>query len=325
VKSPLCSLALALLTLSSTEAAVLWRDPGPVESLDLAGGPGGADKAPKPPFTFVEEVSSGTAPKIVVKDSAGVEWVVKFGNEAKPETFANRITWAAGYFAMPTHYVGEGKIEGAKGLGRAGSFVSNGMFRDARFQLKDDAVFASKERWKLDDPQLKDSRELAGYKVLIMLLANWDLTPENLSIVNRGGQQVYAVTDWGATMGRPTDLTAHTKWDCKRYSVDTKNLVEGLDNGYVVFNFSGKQGAEVRKNIRQQDVAWIMERLGKLSDAQIDAALKASGATADEAACFGPAFRSRLAQLMNVATGSPDPHISTTTTRKETKITIKQR
>ena len=33
----------------------IWRDPGEVEPLDLAGGPGGRDGAPVPPFTFLKE------------------------------------------------------------------------------------------------------------------------------------------------------------------------------------------------------------------------------------------------------------------------------
>ena len=124
---------------------------------------------------------------------------MKFGEEVKAENFASRIAWAAGYFASPTYYVAEGKIEGVGKLGRASSFIKDGVFRDARFQLKDDKLFASKERWNLTDSKLKGSRELAGYKVLMILLSNWDVKPENLSIVNSNGEQVYAITDWGAT------------------------------------------------------------------------------------------------------------------------------
>src|SRR5262245_6958763 len=44
----------------------LWRNPGDIASLDLYWGIGGADKAPKPPFKFVKEDTTGTNPKIKV-------------------------------------------------------------------------------------------------------------------------------------------------------------------------------------------------------------------------------------------------------------------
>lgn len=289
--------------------------------MDLAGGPGGLDKAPKPPFTFVEEEKGGTSAKVTVKDANGVSWIAKFGEEVKAENFASRIAWVAGYFAAPTYYVAEGKIEGVSDLGRAASFIKNGTFREARFQLKDDKLYAGAGRWNLSDSKLKDSRELAGYKVLMILLSNWDVKPENLSILNSGGQQIYALTDWGATMGRPAELTGRSKWDCTRYSSDTQHLIEGVENDFVIFNYSGKQGREVLRGIKVQDVAWIMERLGKLSDAQIDSALKASGATAEEASCFGPAFRSRLGQLMTVAHAKPSPDGSSTSRTVTTTTT----
>jgi hypothetical protein len=322
VKSLACSLTLAFLALSPLNAAVLWRDPGPIESLDLAGGPGGLAKAPKGPYTFVGEDKGGTAPKITVKDANGVAWLVKFGEEVKAENFASRIAWAAGYFAAPTYYVAEGKIDGVTSLGRAADFVKNGMFRDARFQLKDDKLYEGAKGWNLDDSKLKGSRELAGYKVLMMLLSNWDVKPQNLSILNVNGEQIYAVTDWGATMGRPAELSGRSKWDCTRYSTDSQHLIDGVDNGFVVFNYQGKQGHEILRNIRVDDVAWLMGRLGKLTDAQIEAALKASGATPEELSCFAPAFRTRLTQLAAVADSKPSSEGGTvrTTIRKETTV-----
>jgi hypothetical protein len=288
--------------------------------MDLAGGPGGSRRAPKAPYTFVEEDKGGTAPKITVKDANGVPWLVKFGEEVKAENFASRIAWVAGYFAAPTYFVSQGKIDGVTSLGRAAAFVKDGMFQDARFQLKDDKLYEGAKGWSLDDSQWKGSRELAGYKVLMILLSNWDVKPQNLFILNGGSDQLYALTDWGATMGRPAELSGRSKWDCKRYSADSEHLVDGVDNNFVVFNYQGKQGNQILRNIGVQDVSWVMERLGKLSDAQIEAALKASGATPEEVSCFAPAFRSRLTQLAAVANSKATPGSSTI--RTETKTTI---
>ena len=118
------------ITCPALGAAVLWRDPGPVESLDLAGGPGGPRKAPKAPYTFVQEDKGGTSPKVTVTDANGVPWLVKFGEEVKAENFSSRIAGAAGYFASPTYYVAEGKVDGVGELGRAAAFLKGGAFRD---------------------------------------------------------------------------------------------------------------------------------------------------------------------------------------------------
>src|SRR5687767_11869264 len=177
--------------------AVLWRDPGPIASLDLAGGPGGRDKAPQPPFTFLKEDPAGTSPKVTVRDGRGVTWSVKFGPEVKAESFATRFAWAAGYFAEPTYFVPEGMIEGANSLARAGAFIKNGKFHDGRFELRDESVYRLVEpaKWFFDDPGVKGAKELAGLKLTIMLLSNWDIKRENTAVIEAGGQRYYALTD----------------------------------------------------------------------------------------------------------------------------------
>ena len=283
-----------------------------MESLDLIGGPGGNARTPVAPFTFVEEASGGTAPKVIVKDARSVKWMVKFGPEVKSESFASRIVWAAGYFAEPTYFVPQGKIESVAKLGRSAKFVGEtGAFTDARFQLLDEGLRGA-SRWSLTDSALKGSRELAGLKLLVVLLANWDVKTPNLSIVPVKGEPVYAITDWGATMGRPGELTGRSKWNCEEYAEDSKYFIDGVDNGFVTFNYQGKQGYEILRGIGLEDVRWLMGRLGKLSDAQIHSALRASGATADEIACFAPAFRSRIEQLISLTTPR---ETKTTTTR----------
>src|SRR5262245_19529945 len=92
---------------SKSGAAILWRDPGPVEQLDFTSGPGGQAGRPEPPFRFVDEVLTGSNPKIRVDDAKGVRWMVKFGDEVGPQTFAARLAWAVGYFALPTYYVAD--------------------------------------------------------------------------------------------------------------------------------------------------------------------------------------------------------------------------
>ena len=77
---------------------VLWSDPGNISSRDLFLGPGGA--AMKPDLsrvTFVKVETGGFSTKYRVKDGSGRTWVVKVGQEARPETAAVRLAWAVGY------------------------------------------------------------------------------------------------------------------------------------------------------------------------------------------------------------------------------------
>jgi hypothetical protein len=315
-------LFVALLIAGLVNGAVLWRDPGPIESLDLAGGPGGPAKAPQAPFTFVQEEMGGTSPKVVVRDGRGATWIVKFGEEVKAETFASRIVWAAGYYADPDYFVRDGRIEGVGGLSRAAAFIRDGSFQNARFELRHSSPVQGGQ-WGFDTRALKGTKELAGMKVLFILLSNWDAKPENLSIIESNGTQMYAVTDWGATMGRASDVTGRSKWDCAKYMADSEYLLDGVDNGFVVFRFDGKHSHEILQGIRVEDVRWLMGRLGKLTDVQVGAALTASGATAEEVTCFGKAFRTRLGQLMTVGQATEDGS-AITRSRRDIKVIRKQ-
>jgi hypothetical protein len=93
---------------------ILWRNPGDPGRRDLFYGSGGREGAPKPSarYTFIRHSDSGTQKKIIVKDNLGREWTVKFGREARPETAATRIVWAAGYHVDQTYFVKRALIDG---------------------------------------------------------------------------------------------------------------------------------------------------------------------------------------------------------------------
>src|SRR3954469_9600618 len=75
--------------------AVLWREPSDIASRDLFLGPGGDDKKPNlSNVTFLAENPGGYSVKYQARDGSGRKWVVKLGNEARPETTALRLLWA---------------------------------------------------------------------------------------------------------------------------------------------------------------------------------------------------------------------------------------
>ncbi|MEP7271782.1 MAG: hypothetical protein ABI882_09770 [Acidobacteriota bacterium] len=292
-------------------SARVWKDPGPVESLDLVGGPGGRDGAPLAPFTFIEENLKGSNPKIKIKDANGIEWSVKWGTEVNAETVAIRLVWAAGYTVEPAYFVPSGKIEGATGLTRAKAKVKeDGSFVEARFERqKDKGVkkLEDEQSWNWTQNPFVGTKELNGLKIMVMLLSNWDNKDvrdvsrgSNTAIFQTKEDAVYLVTDWGASLGKWGSFISREKWDCRGYQSQNKSFVKGVKNGFVEFGYSGQHTKDFSQDIKVSDVQWLMQTLGKLSDEQLKSALEAGGTTPDEQICFTKAIRERIERLRGV-------------------------
>lgn len=312
--APALSLAVQHSGRAPKAINILWRNPGRVDALDLANGVGGAARAPRPPFLFIEEDISGSNPKIKVKDARGVEWNLKWSEEAKPEVFASRLAWACGYVAQPEYFVQHGRIAGVKRLTRARSVIGpDGSFENARFQLRTRSPkFLKKQSWSWSYNPFVGTRELNGLKVIVMLTSDWDNKDardidrdSNLAIFeeHRGSRRVYLyfVADWGASMGKWGHVYSRNKWDCKGYTEQTRGFVKGVKNGIVEWGYVGQRTEDAAKDIRVSDVAWLMQYLGRITDPQLRAALRASGASPEEIECFTTAVRTRIEQLRRVS------------------------
>jgi hypothetical protein len=280
---------------------LLWRDPGPVEALDLASGPGGADGAPVPPFTFLEDHGGALRPSLSVRDARGRTWRVKTGNEVHSEPFACRIAWAAGYFVETNYFVPSGEIQG------------RGAFTDACFELDDPHArkHFDEHGWAWNDNPFVGTRELNGLKVLLLLLSNWD--NKDVRDVARGSNTAifeytrpdgttearYLITDWGGSMGAwGSSVLSRGKWDCRAYESQSADFVKGVrTDGCVQWGYAGQRTADAAFDITVEDVGWIYRRLSRLSDPQIGDGLRAAGADDEEVRRFTAAVRSRIDQL----------------------------
>jgi len=295
---------------------IIWADPGAIEGLDLAAGVGGNKNAPKPPFTFLEESTSGTNPKVRVTDANGAEWTAKFGTEVNAETFATRIAWAAGYFVEPAYFVPSGKIEKLGALDRAKKFIQpDGSFADARFERRREKGVKKLDEelsWSWIQNPFLGSKELNGLKVIMMLVSNWD--NKDVRDVKRGSNTAifqtpteggledrYMITDWGGSMGKWGGYISREKWDCKGFQGQTKDFVKGVSGDEIEFGYSGQHSSTFKGGIRTSDVKWLMQYLGRVTDAQLRAGLQASGATGEEVECFTQSLRDRINQLKNAA------------------------
>lgn len=295
----------------------IWREPTATDLADLRFGPGGSEGVPRPPFRFVEEHFTGSQACVAVRDGHGRLWRVKWGHEAKPESFAVRFAWALGYFAEVTHYVPRGAIEQAVDLKRARDCVGEGgAFIDARFELQDPDVrmFFDEHSWAWDDNPFLDAPQLKGLKMVNMLLSNWDTKDRrdvsrgsNTAIfehrVSRWGREArYLIADWGGAMGKwGSNIVSRGRWDAEGFEAQTPGFVTGVTDGFVGFGYQGQRTAEMSRGITVADADWFHGYAGRLTGAALRGGLEATGATEEEAVRFARALIDRIAQIGRAA------------------------
>ena len=293
---------------------VLWRDPVDIASRSLIYGPGGEKDQPRDPFVFVKEDLKGTNPKFVIKDAAGVKWKLKLGIETRPETAASRIVWAAGYFADQDYYVPDLIIRGMpQSLHRGQKYVEpDGYTHYARLKRYVDGEEKSGS-WKWKDNPFSGTREFNGLRVMMALINNWDLKDVNNSIYYDNGDEVYLVSDLGASFGTTGfGMTlAESKGNLESYTNSkfiqkvAPPVVDFFGPGPPAFdhiiqpgNFKSRLDMEwIGKGIPIEDARWIGQILGKLSPQQIQDAFGSAGFSPQEVAGFSAALEKRIAEL----------------------------
>ena len=295
----------------------IWREPALADATDLRFGPGGAASVPRPPFRFVSEHFTGSQPCVAVRDAADRLWRVKWGAEAKPESFAVRFAWALGYFAEVTHFVPSGEIAEAVDLQRARDCIgAGGAFTEARFELEDPSIrmHFNEHSWAWNDNPFLGTRQLNGLKIVNMLLSNWDT--KDRRDVSRGSNTAifeyrasrwerearYLITDWGGAMGKwGSNVVSRDRWDVEGFEAQTPGLVTGVSDGFVNFGYQGQRTAEIARGITVEDAAWFYGYAGRLSEPALRGGLAACGATPEEAARFARALVDRIQQIGQAA------------------------
>ena len=293
---------------------VLWREPTDIASRNLLYGPGGEKDQPQEPFTFVKEDLNGTNPKFVIKDSAGVKWKLKLGEEARPETAASRLVWAAGYFADEEYFLPDLVIRNVpSNLHRGEKYVEpDGYTHNARLKryIEGEEKFGT---WKWKDNPFTGTRELNGLRVMMALINNWDLKDVNNTIYTRDGNKLYVITDLGATFGSTgravTRAGGKGNLDAYTESKFIAKIMPPTVDFYVpsrpalihiVEEPAFKQRIDMEwigKNIPIDDARWIGKILGQLSSEQIQKAFGAAGFSPKEVAGFSTIVESRIAEL----------------------------
>jgi hypothetical protein len=294
--------------------ATLWRDPGDIASLDLVNGAGGAGHAPRPDakYVFVKEDMNGTSPKFYVKDDGGVEWLVKMGVEAKPETAATRFVWAMGYFTDEDYFVRKMQVSKIPTLHRGTKFIeAGGIVENVRLKRQGPGL-KKIENWDWFKNPFLGTKEFNGLRIMMALLNNWDLTTVNNKVYATETERHFVVADLGASFGKTGTVGTRSKGVLKDYE-DSK-FIRGRKGELISFEMRTRpflvvgvfdpkdyekrsRMVQIEDNIPIADAAWIGSQLAKLTPQQIGDAFRAAGYSADEVEGYTRAIQKRIAEL----------------------------
>lgn len=192
---------------TGTQNAVLWVEPGDIQSRNLYWGPGGEEHQPQPPFEFQAEDLHGTSPKFYLRDSRGKRWTAKLGVEAKPETAASRLLWAVGYPANVNYFFPHLEVKNMLARLRRGRALAGhgGDVPNVRLQRHPEKEQRA-GNWNWRHNPFYGTREFNGLRVMMGLIGNWDLNHEN-NVIREDetdpGRKIYEVSDVGTAFGTP--------------------------------------------------------------------------------------------------------------------------
>ena len=295
--------------------AVLWHDPGDIASLDLVNGEGGKDAAPNPDdeYKFVKEDMNGSSSKFYVDDGGGVRWLVKVGEEAKPETAATRFVWAMGYYTDEDYYLRQIHVTRMPKLHRQNASIgADGTVKDVRLK-RQDKTEKKIDNWSWKHNPFTGTKEFNGLRVMMAFLNNWDLKTVNNKVYEEDrSERRFVVSDLGASFGKTggvstrskgvlddyenAKLIAHANADAVDFEMATRPfpLFAPFDPG----NYAKRADIEgVVKHIPEADAKWIGQQLSKLTPEQIQDAFRAAGYSPDEVTAYAKAVTERIATL----------------------------
>jgi hypothetical protein len=316
--SAVFALCLAVVAASAQQpgSAVIWQDRGDAAQLDVVGGPGGSAHEPGHVLRFIEESETGTSPKFEVEDEHGVRWKVKLGEEARSETAATRLLWAAGYVVDEDYYRPGIRVVGLPRLARGQEFVTDeGIVTGARLERQGGGGEGA-ATWSWHDNPFVGTREFNGLRVMMALLNNWDLKDVNNRVFETiaGGEQ-YGITDLGATFGRTGNVItrskgvsgdyAQTQFIARVTATHVDFVMQSRPFLPLVFHLalyrSRTRMEGIVKRVPIADARWIGDRLGRLTLEQIRDAFRASGFTPEDIEVYTSVVVGRIRELQDLS------------------------
>jgi len=302
------------------QRTVLWLDPGDISLRNLFYGPGGKTDEPKGPMKFLKEEAGGSSPKFDVRDADGKKWRAKLSVEARPETVANRLLWAVGYFGNEDYFFAELQVADLPPkLKRGQNYVtSGGVVHNVRLQRHPEENEKRTGNWDWRQNPFYGTREYNGLRVMMALLNNWDLKTTNNAIFKdreHPGTEIYEVSDLGASFGRGGPSVSDKVGKGSLQAYERSRFISKIRPDYIDFDFPKRPplifllsaprafcyyGHKIRwmgKHIPRADAKWIGGLLAQLSHGQIEEAFRAAGYSPQEAEAFAAAVEKRIAAL----------------------------
>jgi hypothetical protein len=236
---------------------------------------------------------------------------VKLGREAKPETAATRLVWAAGYNTDEDYYRPEIHVQGMKTLSRGQKNVSDGgIVREARLERQDGAK--QLKNWSWYDNPFVNTPEFNGLRVMMALINNWDLKATNNDVYGeRGAEGRYVISDLGASFGRTGDSFSRSRGVMTDYA--GTSFIKKATPDYVdfvmhsrpffltIFDFSNyrfrTRMESVARHIPRADARRVGNRLGQFSAEQIRDCFRAAGYSPAEVDGYARVVMQRIEAL----------------------------
>jgi len=281
---------------SSTVPASLWEEPTDLTARDLFAGPWGVEHTPDPQavYTFVRPKSGGRNPGVVVTDPLGRLWHVKqstssrVGAEGPVEVVMSRVLSAVGYRQPPVYFLPSFTIADASGTHTEGG---------GRLRLDDAAVLKDRGPWSWQDNPFVGTRPYKGLLAILLVFNSSDLKSSNNTVYeSRRDNRLenwYVVRDLGSALGESGALRP------KRNNpglFERQRFITGVEDGFVRFDYHGKQPELIRRQITTADMTWASRLLGGLSDRQWNDAFRAGGYDEASAARFIRKIKANIAQ-----------------------------
>lgn len=266
----------------------------------------------------------GTSPKFDARDSDGKKWKAKLGLEAKPETVASRLLWAVGYGANENYFFPDLHVNNmppqlrrrrAYGLtGHAGDVPNVRLQRHLGTEKKEGD-------WNWRHNPFYGTREFNGLRVMMGLIANWDLKDDNNAIFTddkKSEMKLYEVSDVGTAFGTPGKRYSDRDSKGNLEAFEHTKLIAHVHKDYIDLNFPkrppistifqfewGFFAHQIRiewigKHIPRQDAKWIGSLLAQLSPDQIRDAFRAAGYSTQQTDEAAKAMISRIQELNNL-------------------------
>jgi hypothetical protein len=257
--------------LTTEQMAQFWEDVEPDERADLFHGVGGPRLQPDPNavYELLKKDSAGFSAGYDVRDSSGLEWSVKVGDEAQSEVAASRLLWALGYRQPPLYYVPEWRFRHEGRIVREGA----GRFRPKLPWLKNVDV------WSWHRNPFVDTQPYRGLLALMMFINSTDLKNTNNALYERRedgrtAERWYVVRDLGATFGT-TGILNPKRNDITEF--EEHGFIDKVDeDGRVEFEYRGRH-KELLKELTVADVRWAADRLARVTDPQWGEIFRAGG------------------------------------------------